>query len=513
MLCLFHYMKEGMSISLVILIFVIGLVNADTNIRIESVIRDRIQKNRTIIDEHQIVFIKGSSSENHFLQGELMPFEPIDGCGNLEASNFTKFDPKTGTYSFNRWSSPDTPIITMMTYDSQCTINNRYSMLSDMSFIQAVILIYSGDTLPTSSIDIELSKESNLSVLLVPKTLGMSILDLCYWYRSNPIHMFDDSETRNLLSESDTIVESSAELPAWNHSTKKFTFPNSNNLIEFSNNNQQNLEYGWLQTTIYLNSGSPGPNFGLVEFSLVLVVVLLTVAFITSVVLHCYFYHARTRRERDRFNGRDSSGNVATRELLTREQLKHLSQDQYGTLRSSSTPNANVSDNTSSSPPLGTAITICNGQSKELYQSNASIYTAMTSNDTCPICLDEYESADMLRILPCSHIYHPQCIDEWLLVKSASCPMCKYNVSEYIKGIESAMNASRKQKNLKKGSANSNTNFISRTETSQLDQDIRYQQQNMSRWKRYWLKFRDSLSSRRSNTNTSVNNPTLQEQA
>lgn len=507
-------MKEGMFISLAILILVIGLVNANFNIKIKSIIRDGIQKSRTIIDENQIVVIKGSLSKNHFLQGELMPFEPIDGCGHLKASNFTKLDPKTGTYSFDRWSSPDTSIITIMTYDSRCTLNSRYSILSDMSFIQAIILIYSGDNLPTSSIDIEFSRESNLSVLLIPKTLGMSLLDLSYWYRSNPVNVFDNSQTSNLLSENDTEIESSTELPVWNHSTKTFTFPKSNNLIASSDNSQQNLEYEWLQTTIYLDSESSEPNFGLVEFSLVLVVVLLTVAFITSVVLHCYFYHVRTRRERDRFNQRDSSGNVATRELLTRDQLKHLSQDQYGALRSSSTPNATISDNTASSPPsLDAAVTICNQQSTGLYQSNTSIYTAVTSNDTCPICLDEYESTDILRILPCSHIYHPQCIDEWLLIKSASCPMCKYNVSEYIKGIESAINGSRKQKNLKKGSVNSNTNFISRIDTSQSNQDIRYQQQNMSRWKRYWFKFKNSLLFRRSNTNTNVNSPTFQEQA
>lgn len=49
-------------------------------------------------------------------------------------------------------------------------------------------------------------------------------------------------------------------------------------------------------------------------------------------------------------------------------------------------------------------------------------------NETCPICLDEFPSQELVRELPCYHLYHPDCIDEWLLQKMANCPMCKFNV-------------------------------------------------------------------------------------
>ncbi|KAL1954608.1 hypothetical protein VTO42DRAFT_903 [Malbranchea cinnamomea] len=51
------------------------------------------------------------------------------------------------------------------------------------------------------------------------------------------------------------------------------------------------------------------------------------------------------------------------------------------------------------------------------------------SQPTCPICLDDYISGDsVVRELPCRHIYHPECIDTFLLQNSSLCPMCKTSV-------------------------------------------------------------------------------------
>ncbi|CAM0906035.1 unnamed protein product [Alopecurus aequalis] len=47
---------------------------------------------------------------------------------------------------------------------------------------------------------------------------------------------------------------------------------------------------------------------------------------------------------------------------------------------------------------------------------------------TCPICLHEFEAGERARRLPaCSHVFHLECIDSWLLQKT-QCPMCRHAV-------------------------------------------------------------------------------------
>ncbi|OMJ26158.1 Receptor homology region, transmembrane domain- and RING domain-containing protein 2 [Smittium culicis] len=46
----------------------------------------------------------------------------------------------------------------------------------------------------------------------------------------------------------------------------------------------------------------------------------------------------------------------------------------------------------------------------------------------CPICLDDLEINSTVRMLPCGHKYHLECIDNWLLNKSPLCPYCKSDV-------------------------------------------------------------------------------------
>ncbi|KAI5794493.1 hypothetical protein DFH27DRAFT_613008 [Peziza echinospora] len=46
----------------------------------------------------------------------------------------------------------------------------------------------------------------------------------------------------------------------------------------------------------------------------------------------------------------------------------------------------------------------------------------------CPVCLDDFEDGQELRVLPCRHSFHPDCIDPWLLNVAGSCPVCRIDL-------------------------------------------------------------------------------------
>ncbi|KAG8453930.1 hypothetical protein GDO86_000526 [Hymenochirus boettgeri] len=47
--------------------------------------------------------------------------------------------------------------------------------------------------------------------------------------------------------------------------------------------------------------------------------------------------------------------------------------------------------------------------------------------DNCAVCIEGYKSNDVVRILPCRHLFHKSCVDPWLL-DHRTCPMCKMNI-------------------------------------------------------------------------------------
>ncbi|MCO5576922.1 hypothetical protein L7F22_030743 [Adiantum nelumboides] len=47
------------------------------------------------------------------------------------------------------------------------------------------------------------------------------------------------------------------------------------------------------------------------------------------------------------------------------------------------------------------------------------------AQESCVICQEEYINGEQMRILPCSHRFHCSCVDAWLTMWRAVCPICK----------------------------------------------------------------------------------------
>ncbi|CAN1228621.1 Putative RING-H2 finger protein ATL49 [Linum grandiflorum] len=65
-----------------------------------------------------------------------------------------------------------------------------------------------------------------------------------------------------------------------------------------------------------------------------------------------------------------------------------------------------------------------------LYKDVVGPAAKTTSPFDCAVCLCEFEQEDKLRLLPkCSHAFHVECIDTWLLSHS-TCPLCRSSLPD-----------------------------------------------------------------------------------
>jgi len=64
----------------------------------------------------------------------------------------------------------------------------------------------------------------------------------------------------------------------------------------------------------------------------------------------------------------------------------------------------------------------------EFHVSDHSDLCSWCSSDICGVCLVDFDDGDELRVLPCGHSFHKECIDHWLLNSSTVCPVCKHDL-------------------------------------------------------------------------------------
>lgn len=66
-------------------------------------------------------------------------------------------------------------------------------------------------------------------------------------------------------------------------------------------------------------------------------------------------------------------------------------------------------------------------------------------DDMCIICYCAFEEGEDCMTLPCTHVFHPECVGTWL-EKSSTCPVCKHNYGENESGEEPNMQRRQPQR-------------------------------------------------------------------
>lgn len=55
---------------------------------------------------------------------------------------------------------------------------------------------------------------------------------------------------------------------------------------------------------------------------------------------------------------------------------------------------------------------------------------------TCAICIEDYRDGNKLRVLPCKHRFHIECIDQWLSSRKPLCPICKWEATQPFMAVD-----------------------------------------------------------------------------
>lgn len=65
---------------------------------------------------------------------------------------------------------------------------------------------------------------------------------------------------------------------------------------------------------------------------------------------------------------------------------------------------------------------------KHGYQKLDDLDTAifLSQNHECPICLDAEPMNDFIAIIPCGHVFHQKCLNDWFAktIQQNNCPFC-----------------------------------------------------------------------------------------
>jgi Ring finger domain len=127
-------------------------------------------------------------------------------------------------------------------------------------------------------------------------------------------------------------------------------------------------------------------------------------------------------------------------------QRRLLTEDEVQQFTTSSSSNRTPSEDLES-PLRTTASTPHTSQISSTVSNNIGLNNndATLDNveeDQCAVCIGEFDDDDDdIAILPCQHKFHTTCITPWLTERQSKCPLCKFDVLQYIRDQHTPSNA------------------------------------------------------------------------
>lgn len=439
-----------------ILIFVgCCLLLSDTvksDLKIEVMKEGLLDLKTTILRSPNVTEFSGSAEESYIggTSGELVPFFPIDGCKELDSNSaFIETDEKTGKLQFSTVNGKSEQVIVLMSRGG-CSFNEKFVNAKKVKGVVGV-LVFNGpeDTIPVEKIELTNPTE-DLSGYLISNTLGLELYNKLIKYRGN------NSNNNNLV---DGLSAKSIS------ATSGISTP----YIEVT------------MTPISIDATNRAN--AMIQMALIAIIIILALSFGASIVIHM------RNPMINGINGIDSDSNNERNSLIPIdvEFLQKLPLKTYkGRRRSIESENGSSDDaikdynntgmnqlnnngNFTSSSVGHSGIKSpllkdekCTSSPKSRTQEEENEWFGMIQhdwpmNDSCPICLDEFNANEVLNELPCGHCYHIACIQPWLQYRSPCCPLCKLDVREEFRP-ENVKGASLEGVNSNISSTNSNKN-------------------------------------------------------
>ncbi|CAD6586583.1 MAG: hypothetical protein ASARMPREDX12_002460 [Alectoria sarmentosa] len=175
------------------------------------------------------------------------------------------------------------------------------------------------------------------------------------------------------------------------------------------------MDYVRIYTTFGLSSGTSLPT--LWAFLLIVLAIVLFIIGLTSLSMHYYQRRNRRALERRIQTGEVDLETLGTRLRVPQEAINNLPTFIY-------VPNESKAMDTNE--PVQPSL---QAPSESVAAASSTPDHTLWAQPTCPICLDDFIPRETtVRSLPCHHIYHPACIDPFLLDNSSLCPVCKAKV-------------------------------------------------------------------------------------